>query len=417
MPDYTDAVVMLPGFLGFEQIGGLRYFADRAAAALRGALDALSNRPIPVIPAPTLPTAALAQRQAELLRTLRRVDQTLGGLQRLHLVGHSTGGVDAALLTHAQPVLSNRSWESLDLAHTREKIATVVTISAPHYGTCLADSPLARFARYPWRYAGHVGVFGKALAALLLSASADALAPGALGAALLHSGQTARYFYDVLRARQLIDDLRPAFLAPLQLEATREHLARLFTVVTLTAESTASYLDPSGRVGLREPDRFFRVLYEQTAGPHVTHDPAHLAPVEAAVAQIAARLYDDQTTVIRNRHALLHPVSAELNDGIVNSARQLIDPADPDELLALVVADHIDVLGYYPQWRTTTGAVELEGGAPGKLGLLHSGSGFGDDEFFRLYTVIARAILAVRDAGPRLQPLRRSAEQPLAEPL
>ena len=65
MRGYREAVVLIPGFLGFEQLGGFYYFADRVGAALRGALAALRDgEETPVIPVTTLPAEPLAARQA-----------------------------------------------------------------------------------------------------------------------------------------------------------------------------------------------------------------------------------------------------------------------------------------------------------------------------------------------------------------
>jgi hypothetical protein len=86
-------------------------------------------------------------------------------------------------------------------------------------------------------------------------------------------------------------------------------------------------------------------------------------------------------------------VDAIINDGVVNSARQLIDPADASELAAVVVADHFDVVGHYDRssWVTDpqTGDEQLQTVVNG---LLHSGSEFRDNEFFELFHAISDCI-------------------------
>ena len=67
-----------------------------------------------------------------------------------------------------------------------------------------------------------------------------------------------------------------------------------------------------------------------------------------------------------------------LNDGVVNTARQLLDPAPSEQFGGLVIADHGDVLGHYDR-RDALAAGHTN------AGLFHSGAGFGDDEFFSLY--------------------------------
>lgn len=99
-----DIVILIPGFLGFDQIGHFPYFATRVGAALRGCLFGLSGTDIPVIPVKTSPTERLANRQIALLHALKQINRRFGSIERLHLVGHSTGGVDAYLLTGEAPL-------------------------------------------------------------------------------------------------------------------------------------------------------------------------------------------------------------------------------------------------------------------------------------------------------------------------
>src|SRR5712692_2560543 len=93
-----DVVVLVPGFLGFSRFGGFYYFADRLVAVLRGLLEEPLGYPVPVVPCTTLPTDSLQKRQEVLLQSLEDFCRELSGVERLHLIGHSTGGVDAQLL-------------------------------------------------------------------------------------------------------------------------------------------------------------------------------------------------------------------------------------------------------------------------------------------------------------------------------
>jgi hypothetical protein len=79
-------------------------------------------------------------------------------------------------------------------------------------------------------------------------------------------------------------------------------------------------------------------------------------------------------------------VYVELNDGVVNTIRQVVDPDDRSQVGGFVVADHADVLGHYDRQDS------LIEGTPYNAGLFHSGAGFGDDEFFKLYRRVAEAI-------------------------
>jgi hypothetical protein len=80
------------------------------------------------------------------------------------------------------------------------------------------------------------------------------------------------------------------------------------------------------------------------------------------------------------------------NDGVVNSARQLLDPNDPNELAGIVIADHFDVVGYYDRYMWA----ENDNGEAKQVqvlgGLLHSGSNFRDDQLYELYHRVAAVI-------------------------
>lgn len=388
------AVALLPGFLGFERIGQFYYFADRVEAALRSALLARApDQTIPVVPVPTLPTARLHERQAELLTSLQRIDEALGGVTHLHLVGHSTGGVDAYLLTGARPLDAKRRWKDLDSKGLRRKLRTVVSIASPHHGTGLALSPLARFFREPIEHLADATTFAEALLLLASSTKLDNMAWSAVAAAMMDSGAAGKYVFDVVRARRLTDDLRPEHLADVHRNFRRSlRQVRIRSIVTMAAAATEYYVDASGRKGLREPDPFFRFLYEQTADGSTGDDDTTKRKLRRAARRLQQSI-DTSTNIIANRYAQLRPVDTALNDGFVNSARQLARPQDDDELWAVVLADHLDVIGHYPRWITPEGSSPLQRRVSLHSGILHSGSGFGDEEFFRLYLRVAEAIL------------------------
>jgi len=92
--------------------------------------------------------------------------------------------------------------------------------------------------------------------------------------------------------------------------------------------------------------------------------------------------------VIRSdRSRMPRAMHVELNDGVVNTIRQVVNPDARSQVGGIVVADHADVLGHYDRQDS------LIEGNPYNAGLFHSGAGFGDDEFFKLYRRVAEAIL------------------------
>src|SRR6266404_4698393 len=208
-----DVVVLVPGFLGFTRFGGFYYFADRLLAVLRGLLEEPLGYPVPVVPCTTLPTDSLAKRQDHLVKylgdlcatSLPGVERTISGVQRLHLIGHSTGGVDAQLLACTKS-FDGHAWDKKANA-IRKKIKSVVTISAPHYGTGLADSRLARWGDNPLRHPTAILPEARTLIDLLLLVPRDLAA--AAGFEFAAPNDVIKFMWQVARNRDLIADLEP----------------------------------------------------------------------------------------------------------------------------------------------------------------------------------------------------------------
>lgn len=126
----THHVVLIPGLFGFGKLAGYDYFEhlERALAerfAARGV--ALTTKVISAPPTASIPLRAtiLAQRVSQ---TPPRPDDAI------HLIGHSTGGLDARLVVAPGIRLPLTAEE---LSWTRQ-VESVVSINTPHYGTPLA---------------------------------------------------------------------------------------------------------------------------------------------------------------------------------------------------------------------------------------------------------------------------------------
>src|SRR5262245_3219598 len=85
-------VLLIPGFFGFGRLGDISYFAG-VTTFLENALLArgLEAKVVEVV---TPPTSSIRQRAARVLEALALVAEAPGDI---HLVGHSTGGLDARL--------------------------------------------------------------------------------------------------------------------------------------------------------------------------------------------------------------------------------------------------------------------------------------------------------------------------------
>src|SRR6185503_6051961 len=81
----------------------------------------------------THPTTSLPRRAS---RVAKMIAATAGaGDGPVHLIGHSSGGLDVRLLTAPEVALPTR----LDVERLAARVRTVVTVSTPHRGTPLAS--------------------------------------------------------------------------------------------------------------------------------------------------------------------------------------------------------------------------------------------------------------------------------------
>lgn len=359
---FPPAIALVPGFFGFDHRGESTYFADRFVAGLRCVLEARGVVGVPVLSVSTLAIGSLRRRQADLLSELRALETPtkdaarLGGRRTWHLVGHSTGGVDAALLLRDGPLTEGPDGTSFaeggwgpwsDLVG---RVSSVTTIAAPHFGTGLAESPLARFA------GGSPSVLAIRDMAL---ATVDVVRRGDLGSRIRFAMSATPglrkmpfFLLQMMLMNELARDLRPEVLGALSARPVRRSVeGRVFSVATIAP-----------RPGADHPDKLFRDMWRWTH--HGCTSRPSLFPPPAAS-------FDDPALRLPSQRAIaLPPVDAGDNDGIVTTQRQVLG-----ELIGLVVGDHVDVLGRYRR----SSLVDEKVIDPG---LLTSGAEFGDDEFF-----------------------------------
>jgi pimeloyl-ACP methyl ester carboxylesterase len=367
-----DVVVLVPGFFGFARFGGFYYFAERLITVLRGSLESSEGTVLPVVPVTTLPTHSLHERQQALLENLASLMRRLDGVQSIHLIGHSTGGVDAQLITctrnfHGKPW--DERWEEV-----RSRIRSVITISSPHHGTELADSQFALLGKNPLQNPGAIIAGARALAGLLRLAPRYLAAN--VGFDLASPNDLLKFFWQVIRNRDLIDDLKPASMERVRARLSPDPNIRLMCFVTSTLPRNDS---------LRRSDPFFADLYRLTEGSGKVSER-----VLQCTRFLKEQVQQRPELVIRGHQSEMAGITPTLNDGVVNAVRQIVNP-DVNELGGFIVADHADSLGHYDLQDS------LIGGRPYNAGLFRSGAGFGDDQFFAVYWRIAQVILGTRE--------------------
>ncbi len=125
-------VYLIPGFFGFADLGGITYFHHVRQIIERRFRAAKID--VEIYEIKTLPTASIARRTG---RLLEKVAQTALGEGPIHLIGHSTGGLDARLFVSPGASVDLSGPYTLDAF--ADRVDTIVTVATPHHGTPMAN--------------------------------------------------------------------------------------------------------------------------------------------------------------------------------------------------------------------------------------------------------------------------------------
>ncbi len=329
---------LVPGFFGFANLGDLAYFGHvreflLAAFARRGLalhVDVVKTRP----------TASLPRRAERVLSTIA---QTLHDTEGpVHLIGHSSGGLDVRLLLHPGVSLPT----DLEVARLVRQVRTAVTIATPHHGTPLAAFFASLLGRqvlralslstiYILRF-GHLPV-----TALLALGAAFARIDGLVGlnSALLDqlfeqlladfSPERRRaigaFFSEVEGDQALLTQLTPEAMEVFDAGIRVRRGVRAGSVVTRARPPTlgstlAVGFDPAGQA----THAIYAALHRLTRFP-----PDRVPPLD-----------DAQADALRTAYGTLPDAAA--SDGVVPTRSQAWG-----EVIHAVEADHLDVVGHY----------------------------------------------------------------------
>lgn len=329
-------IFLIPGFFGFANIGDFAYWGP-VYRALRALLDE-AGFPAEIHCVKSLPTASLRTRTRCLLEAIAKTRP--GPQTHIHLIGHSTGGLDARLLLTPAVNLDTK----IGVEAYARRVRSCISIATPHRG-----SPIASY---------FVGVVGRKLLQTLSILTMAALRRSELpltvwtraaglfalpSSADKSTGSLAGQLY-----RQLLSDFN---------EERRDQVVELLTEVerdqSLLTQLTIETMDIfNAAAGDRED-----VLY----GSVVTkaHRPGLSTSLEigldpSAQAQHAfyyslsrlARGYQFPAPKGETRRAL-HAAFGETpdstdNDGIVPTLSQ-----PWGRCIASAQADHLDIIGHY----------------------------------------------------------------------
>jgi hypothetical protein len=382
--DHKHDVYLVPGFLGFVNLGRITYFGHlrRALGECFAALG-LGAR-IHIVRTP--PTASLPTRAARLAET---IDATAQRGAALHLIGHSSGGLDVRLLTAPGVELPT----SIDVERLVGHVRTVVTMSTPHHGT-----PLASF---------FTTLRGQQLLQILSLNTIYVLHFGHLPiSALLWMGARVLRFGDLVANSELLDEIFGRLLEDFTVGRRRAVRALLRDVVRdqalmlqLTPEAmevfNASVLPRSGvRYGAvvtqaARPSLRATLAVGLDPAAQVTHAVygALYQLIAASPIRVAKRLTRPELGALRRAYGATP--SAEASDGIVPTLSQVWG-----HVIHATVADHLDALGHFRDASHD----------PPHVDWLVSGSAFDRPRFEALVDDVARF---AAERAPRT-PARRS---------
>jgi hypothetical protein len=368
-------IYLSPGLFGFNQIGAYAYFKHLEKALLRRFADAGRDSRIHLVEA--APTASIRRRAHSLLAELSR---TLQSEDRIHFVGHSTGGLDARLVACKTSMLGDSRVPAF-----RERIRSVTTMNTPHYGT-----PLASF---------FATVSGQRLLYLLSALTVTALRFGGPPLAITSSlvaafGRIDRAFGLEVKLLNRITETIVGALDDASSRDLRAYLAGLRDdqggILQLSPESMDLFC-----LSVEDnPDVYYQSTASYAPPPGVRHWARSLAsPWTSPSATIFTTLY--QLTAMRHRMYPCEPASTDWNRILIDRLGQVPPPLASDGIVPfrsqlwgqLVWAgqgDHLDVVGHFAGSRRGDEHVDW----------LSSGARFDRARFDALVDAVAKGILA-----------------------
>lgn len=373
-------VLLIPGFFGFGKFGELSYFSGvREAIEASFAELGLS---VTVTEVPTLPMASIRWRAALVRETLAAVATNAEG--PIHLIGHSTGGLDARLA-----IAPTASLPSKVPFAAYDRVRSLVTVCAPHYGTPVATYFTRPVGRFLIRTLGRYLIFmlGRGRVPLKLM-----LRLGYFVVRARDPFRKRRGAFDYLYDKLLSDLSEPRILELATfLKAVVKDQSLLFQLTpagcdllnACTADPKIAYASVVARAtppNFRNAWRSLRDLYAQL-----------MFPVYAFLHRAARRDELGAPPLTELQRSQLTEFASALpmrsdSDGVVPTLSQVWGP-----VLYFAQADHLDVVGQY--------GLSSEAAATGDW--IPSYSPFGPEQFTELWRRVAHFIagVATRQGG------------------
>ena len=375
----THHIYLIPGFFGFANLGELVYFAHVRELLIAACAQQSPSLKAEVHVVDPPPTASLPRRAVCLLELMR---QTCPEGSPAHLVGHSTGGLDARLLLSPGVILPG----GLDPEPVARQVRSVVSVATPHHGTpvagfftslmgrqllralSLTTIYVMRFGQLPLSALLRLGAMGSRLDDLvgMRDTVVDQLFDQLLGDFSPERQQELRTFMDEVNEDQaLLTQLSQESMDLFDALALERPGVRHGCVV---ARARPQGLDAIRRIGMRPYNQVTHTLF--TALHHIcaNADEALLPSLDPA-----------QEAALTRRYGA--PPGTDDSDGIVPTLSQVRGP-----VIHAAWADHLDVVGHFAE----------QDREPPHFDWLSSGSDFRRGHFEELWSDVA-AFLADGD--------------------
>jgi triacylglycerol lipase len=336
------------------------------------------------------PTASIRRRSAYFSDLVSRTDEEVGREGIIHLVGHSTGGLDARLIATPYAALPH----TLDPRPWLPRLASVTTINTPHFGTPLASFFATVSGQRMLEALSALTFIGLSLGSPPLAAAstlvvAFARVDRALGLDVAILDRAIDALLRVLddarsrEVRQYLDAIRSDQGAVIQLspEAMDLFQAGVGDRPGVLYQSTASMApSPSSRtfgdVLVRPWTLLSKAIFATLHGVSSRYDeryPCAAVEIVAPAEELLLRAFG-RTPGVRS------------NDGVVPLRSQLWG-----KLVWAGYGDHLDVLGHFRDDSPELGARAV---STPHVDWLSSGSSFGRREFAAMADAIAEGLLS-----------------------
>lgn len=347
-------VFLVPGFFGFNALGAFEYWGHvrtlLAELAAKGGID------LEVSVVGSHPTSSLLARAMRLAGMIR---ERAGENDAIHLIGHSSGGLDARLMIAPGVDIG------ADVEDVARRVRTLVTIATPHRGT-----PLASF----FRNLSGPRLLGSAARLLAKGLGKREIGPEDLPPDA--RAQLSKFLGEVGRDQALVAQLAPESMELFNATA-RDRIGVRYACVVARIEGS--------RLGVR--------------GPISAANRAIFALMHQLSTKYGERSESGSTTRPSENGAEKRPEGSSTKNGMTDG----VVPAESQvwgEILYTAAADHLDVLGHFD-------------GGPTHVDWFASGSEFTRKDFEelwqRVYQVIEQAAASDRRKSAALRAKRRLA--------